>query len=233
MSEMSNPPDVRIVFLGGLGEIGRNCFCIEVERPDSRRRLRSDVPRRRHAGHRPRPSRLHVPARERGPRRRGAAHARARRPRGRPRVLAPRHQGPDLRLCALARDGAQPHRGSRDDRAHRVHPGRRRRASPHRADRLSVRPGHALGAARLRDRVLHAGRHDRAHRRLQARPHARRRPAHRPRAPRRAVAARRRRAAACSRTPRTRNGRASRRRSRRSARRCARCSANTPTSASS
>ena len=26
---MSSP--VRIVFLGGLGEIGRNCFCLEVE----------------------------------------------------------------------------------------------------------------------------------------------------------------------------------------------------------
>src|SRR3954467_5473495 len=24
-------PPVRIVFLGGLGEIGRNCFCIEVD----------------------------------------------------------------------------------------------------------------------------------------------------------------------------------------------------------
>src|SRR5678816_4001615 len=23
--------DVRLVFLGGLGEIGRNCFCLEVE----------------------------------------------------------------------------------------------------------------------------------------------------------------------------------------------------------
>ena len=27
---MSRPP-VKIVFLGGLGEIGRNCFCLEVD----------------------------------------------------------------------------------------------------------------------------------------------------------------------------------------------------------
>ena len=27
---MTRPP-VKIVFLGGLGEIGRNCFCLEVD----------------------------------------------------------------------------------------------------------------------------------------------------------------------------------------------------------
>ena len=62
----------------------------------------------------------------------------------------------------------------------------RRRAPPHRPVRLPVHPGHALGAARLRDRVLHARGHDHAQRRLQARPHAGRRPPHRPRAARRA-----------------------------------------------
>ena len=138
---------VRIVFLGGLGEIGRNCFCIEVDEPHPRRRLRDHVPRCRHARHRPRAARLHVPAGERRPGRGGAAHARARRPRGRARVPAPRHLRADLRLGAVARAGAQPHRGSGHARPHRADPGRRRRAPPHRPDRLPVHPGHALGAA--------------------------------------------------------------------------------------
>ena len=31
MAKSAQHDQVRIVFLGGLGEIGRNCFCIEVE----------------------------------------------------------------------------------------------------------------------------------------------------------------------------------------------------------
>ena len=59
---------VRLVFLGGLGEIGRNCMAIEQGGDGARHpahRLRADVPRRRHARHRSRAARLHVPARER------------------------------------------------------------------------------------------------------------------------------------------------------------------------
>ncbi len=66
-----------------------------------------------------------------------------------------------------------------------LRPGRRRRASPHRAVRRRVHPGHPLGAPRLRHRRAHAAGRDPALRRLQARPHAGRRPAHRPRPHRR------------------------------------------------
>ena len=119
---MSSP--VRIVFLGGLGEIGRNCFCLEVDGPHPRRRLRDHVPRRRHARRRPGAPRLHVPAGERRPGRGRAPHPRARGPRRRARVPAPRRRGADLRLAALARAGPQPHRGSGDARPHRADPGR-------------------------------------------------------------------------------------------------------------
>ena len=59
--------------------------------------------------------------------------------------------------------------------------GQRQRAAAVRPVRLRVHPGHPLGAPRLRHRVPHAAGHDPPHRRLQARPHAGRRPAHRPR----------------------------------------------------
>ena len=53
-------------------------------------RLRADVPRRRHARHRPRAARLHVPARERRPHRRRRRHPRPRGPRRRAAVPAAR-----------------------------------------------------------------------------------------------------------------------------------------------
>ncbi len=65
-------------------------------------------------------------------------------------------------------------------RAHRAHPRARRRAPHDRPVRLRVHPRHALGAARVRHRVPHARGHDPAQRRLQARPHAGRRPQDRP-----------------------------------------------------
>ena len=61
---------VRITFLGGLGEIGRNCAVHRGRRPHHAPRLRAHVPRRRHARRRPRPARLHLAARERRPHRR-------------------------------------------------------------------------------------------------------------------------------------------------------------------
>ena len=57
------PQPVRVAFLGGLGEIGRNCMTVELGRPHPAHRRRAHVPRRRHARHRPRPARLHLPAR--------------------------------------------------------------------------------------------------------------------------------------------------------------------------
>ena len=74
---------VRITFLGGLGEIGRNCACIELDGRIMHPRLRADVPRRRDAGHRPRAARLHLAARERRPRRGLHPHPRPRGPRRR------------------------------------------------------------------------------------------------------------------------------------------------------
>ena len=63
--------------------------------------------------------------------------------------------------------------------------GRRRRAAQDRAVRRRVHPGHPLGAPRPRHRRAHPAGRDPALRRLQARPHPGRRPAHRPRPHRR------------------------------------------------
>ena len=224
---------VRIVFLGGLGEIGRNCCCIEVDErillvdcgimfPDA------DMPG----------VDLVLPdftyLRENADRVEAIllTHAHEDHAGGIAFLLA-RRLRTGLRVGPLARAGAQPHRGSGHARPHRADPGGRRRAPPHRSDRLPVHPGDPLGAAGLRDRVLHARRHDHPQRRLQARPHAGRRPAHQPRDARRHREPRRRRPAAHVGLHQRRAARASRRRSRRWARRCVRCSASIPTSGSS
>ena len=57
---MSSP--VTVTFLGGLGEVGRNCACFEADGRDRAARLRADVPQPRHDGDRPRPARLHLPS---------------------------------------------------------------------------------------------------------------------------------------------------------------------------
>ena len=79
-------PVVGVVFLGGLGEIGRNCACIEVEG----RILLLDCglmfPDAGHARRRPRAPRLHLPAGERRPPRRASFLTRARGPPGRASV---------------------------------------------------------------------------------------------------------------------------------------------------
>ena len=103
-----------------------------ARRPHHAPRLRADVPRRRHARHRPRAARLHLPARERRPHRGLHRHPRPRGPRRRPVVPAARAVVPDLRLGAHARPGPQPHRGGRPARPHRADPGGRRRAPPDR-----------------------------------------------------------------------------------------------------
>ena len=115
------PAPVTITFLGGLGEIGRNCAAIEIDEPDHAARLRADVPRRRHAGHRPGAARLHLPARHARPHRGLHRHPRPRGPHGWAVVPAPRAVVPDHRLGPGARPGPQPHRGSRAARPHRVH----------------------------------------------------------------------------------------------------------------
>ena len=96
---------------------------------------------------------------------------------GAPVVPAPRGRGPALRLRAHPRPGPWPDRGGRAAQAHRAQRRRRRRAAGHRSVRVRVPPGHPLGAPRVRHRVPHAAGNDPAHRRLQARPDAGRRPA--------------------------------------------------------
>ena len=153
---MSEP--VSIVFLGGLGEIGRNCFCLEVEGrilvvdcgimfPDA------DMPG----------VDLVLPdftyLRDNADRVEGVflTHAHEDHAGGLAFLLRD-VPVPDLRLAAVARPRPQPHRRSRDARPHRADPGARRRAPPDRPVRLRVHPGHALGAARVRHRVPHARR---------------------------------------------------------------------------
>ena len=190
-------PAVRIVFLGGLGEIGRNCFCLEVDDrilvvdcgimfPDA------DMPG----------VDLVLPdftyLRDNADRVEGVflTHAHEDHAGGLAFLLRDMRAA-DLRLARcrsrLARNRIE--EAGMLDRTELI-PVHRRRAPPHRPVRLPVHPGHALGAARLRDRVLHARGHDHPHRRLQARPHAGRRPPHRPRAARRDRARERRRPAA-------------------------------------
>ena len=94
-----------------------------------------------------------------------------------------------------------------------VHDGERRRIGPFDCEFIPVT--HSVPHA-LRHRVPHARGHDPAHRRLQARPHAGRRPQDRPRAARRDRQARAAACSCCSPTRRTPSGPGSRRRSRRS-----------------
>ena len=175
-------PPVHITFLGGLGEIGRNCACIESDGQILLLDCGLMFPDLDMLGHRPRPARLHLPARERRPRRRLHRHPRPRGPRRRAVVPAARAVVPDLRLRAHPRPGPQPHRGGGPARPHRAHPvvadGERRKIGPF---DVRVHPRHPLGAPRLRHRLPHPAGHDPAHRRLQARPHPGRRPPHRPR----------------------------------------------------
>ena len=99
---------LRVLPLGGLGEIGKNMTVVGVRRPDRRGGHRADVPDARSARDRPRAARLRVPARAR--RRRGGdrAHARARGPRGGAAVPAApvRPRAGDLRRPAHGGDGA-------------------------------------------------------------------------------------------------------------------------------
>ena len=85
-----------IVFLGGLGEIGRNCMAIEQGDGVDRQILLIDcgsaVPRARHARHRPRAARLHLSHRARRATRRARRHARSRGPRRRHLVPAARRR---------------------------------------------------------------------------------------------------------------------------------------------
>ncbi len=166
---------VRIVFLGGLGEIGRNCACFEVDGrimildcglmfPDI------DMPG----------IDLVLPdfsyLRENADRVEGCIVTHGHEDHcGGLSFLLRELSFPDLRLGADPRAGPQPHRGGRPARPDRAHPGARRGAPPDRPVRRGVHPRHPLGAPRLRHRLPHPEGRDPALGRLQDRPDARRR----------------------------------------------------------
>ena len=198
---------MRLVFLGGLGEIGRNCFCLEVEDrilvvdcglmfPDA------DMPG----------VDLVLPdftyLRENADRVEGVVLTHAHEDHAGGLAFLLRDVSvPIYGSRAVARPRPQPHRGGGDARPHRADPGARRRAPS-----TSARSTASSSPSRTRCRTRFAtayhtpGRHDPPHRRLQARPHAGRRPQDRPRA----ASARSRGATAasgcCCPTPRTPSG---------------------------
>ena len=223
---------VKVTFLGGLGEIGRNCACIEVDGsiilldcglmfPDLEM-LGIDLVL-------PDFSYLH----ENADRIVGC-------------IVTHGHEDHVGGLAFLLRELSFPIYGSALTlglasnrigeaglaRSHRVDPGARRRAAADRADRCRVHPRHPLGAARLRHRVPHAAGRDPALGRLEARPHPGRRSAHRSRlasAPSPTTTA----SGCCCPTPRTPRSTATRSRSRPSGRCSTTCSTSTRASASS
>ena len=100
---------LRVLPLGGLGEIGKNMTVVEYDDRIVVGRLRSALPDGRDDGHRPRPARLHLPARARRRHRGDRHHARPRGPPRRPAVGAARPRRPGqprrLRRPADDRDG--------------------------------------------------------------------------------------------------------------------------------
>ena len=184
---------VRLVFLGGLGEIGRNCMAIEQGGGGARNILLIDcglmfpgadmhgidlvLPDftylRNNASPDRRPRR---DARARGSRRRHPVPAaRQRRDRHLLDRPLPIYGGAD------ARPRPEPHRGSRAARPHRDGPVVDGQIVDDRPVPGRVRPRHPLGAARPRDHRAHVAGRRAPLRRLQARPHPGRRPPHRPR----------------------------------------------------
>ena len=178
---------VKITFLGGLGEIGRNCAAIELDGQIMLIDCGLMFPDTDMLGRRPRPARLHLPARERRPHRRAAS----------PPTATRTTSAACRSCCASCRFpifGSALTLGLARDRIeeagllepHRVHRGRRRRAhrgsGPSTCEFIPVTHSVPHGVAT----AFHtAAGHDPAHRRLQDRPHPGRRPPHRPRPHRR------------------------------------------------
>ena len=174
------PGALRVIPLGGLGEVGRNMTVLRVRRQAADRRLRRTVPGREPARRGPDPAGLRAdpgPARRR---RRGRPDARPRGPHRRvalPAARAGRHPG--RRLAAHARAARGQAEGAPAPQRAAADRGRGREA-PDRAVRLRVRRGQPLDPGRARGRDQDAGRHGAAHRRLQDGPVAAGQPDHRP-----------------------------------------------------
>jgi len=123
----------RVVFLGGLGEIGRNCAVIEHDR----RLLILDCgvmfPDREMPGGRLGPSRFFLPTTARARDRRRGHHPRPRGPRRRTELSVARDRVADLRIRAVACAGPTAYRRSRSlskTSFISVHDGERRNIGP-------------------------------------------------------------------------------------------------------
>jgi hypothetical protein len=114
MSDATTAATLRVIPLGGLGEIGMNLMVYECRRRSHPRRLRDDVPRRRHARRRRHRSRHDVHLRQRVEVQGAVPHARPRGPHRRGAVSRRARADADLRHAAGPRLRDRQVRGVRD-----------------------------------------------------------------------------------------------------------------------